>query len=157
MKGLSIENAYDQNELKDKSNKIWTWITRSTTHWWEPNIWEHYPITSSCLWLNFSCKWHLQLKINIIANDKLQTTTSWRQHMKYSFGEYKYGDFILIQGWVPATTFAITLVITMHTNMFIHGWLKMWQVASFGFFKIFCQFCFFNHSIKTTKLCHMAT
>jgi hypothetical protein len=32
--------------LKERRHKTWTWITRSTTHWWEPNIWEHYPITS---------------------------------------------------------------------------------------------------------------
>jgi hypothetical protein len=38
MEGLSIENAYDQNGLKEKRNETWTWITRSTTHWWEPNI-----------------------------------------------------------------------------------------------------------------------
>jgi hypothetical protein len=33
MEGLSIENAYDQNGLKEKRNETWTWITRSTTHW----------------------------------------------------------------------------------------------------------------------------
>jgi hypothetical protein len=79
-------------------------------------------------------------------------TTSYKQQTNQFFIEYKYENFIRIQGLIPTTT----LATTMHTNMFTHGSLKMWHIASFEFFKFFCQF-FFNHPIQTSKLCHMAT
>ncbi len=45
----------------------------------------------------------------------------------------------------------------MHTNnLFTHGSLRMQHVTSFGFFKIFSKpNFFFNHVIKTIKLCHV--
>jgi hypothetical protein len=53
-------------------------------------------------------------------------TINCKQQMKYFFLRYKYGNFIRIQGWILATTFATT----MHTNMFTHGSLRMWHIVT---------------------------